>query len=109
MTNEEYMKMLYTFNYAYDNDKKLIIEWANGLKVLCASETGVYETDTEPGDEDYIGEYATFVEDVEVLLPGRDDSVPYYPELGTAEITIHAIPERIELEDGTVLWERGEE
>jgi hypothetical protein len=97
------MQMLYIFNYAFDNNKTLIIYWPNALKVKCESHTGVYETDTEPSDEDYIGEYAAGVNEVEILEKGRDDSVVIYD--GSIEISLVNIPQKISLEDGTVLWE----
>ena len=104
MDNEKYLKLLYTFNYGFDNNKLLIIEWNNGLQIKCNSITGIYETDTEPEDEDYIGEYAATVGDVEILQQGRDNSVEIYN--GCIEISLKCIPERVSLEDGTVLWEK---
>ncbi len=98
------MQMLYVFNYAYDKNKKILIDWRNGLKVKCSSLTGVYETDTEPGDEDYIGEYAAGVNEVEILEKGNDDSVEIYDN--SIEICLLNISEKISLPDGTVLWQR---
>ena len=62
-------------NYAYDEDKKLIVRWNNGLTISCMSITGEYETDTEIGDDNYIGEYAAAIGDVVVLQQGMDDSM----------------------------------
>ena len=106
MNKNEYLKMLYTFNYTFDEDKKMIISWRNGLKVRCRSFTGIYETDTEPGDEDYIGEYAAAVDEVEIIQEARDDSVVI--DNNCIEISLISIPEKISLEDGTVLWQREE-
>lgn len=102
--NNNYLELMNALNYGFDSDKKLIITWQNGLTILCSSVTGEYETDTEPGDDDYIGEYAAAVGDVEVLQPGLDDSVLIYN--GCIEISLKCIPEKITLQDGTVLWER---
>lgn len=93
-------------NYCYDNEKQLTINWNNGLIVSCTSITGEYETDTEPGDEDYIGEYAAAVGGVEVIQPGTDNSVEIYN--GSIEISLKCIPEKVSLEDGTVLWENND-
>ena len=101
MNREQYLEMLYVF---HNNMRYLIVEWCNGLKVKCLSFTGLMETDTEPGDEDYIGEYSVGLTNVEVLTPGRDDSVEIYK--GSIEISLKCIPERISLPDGTLLWER---
>ena len=90
-------------NHAYDDNKKLIVRWNSGLTISCMSITGEYETDTEPEDEDYIGEYAAAVGDVEILHQGTDDSVEIYN--GCIEISLKCIPEKVSLEDGTVLWE----
>ena len=98
------MQMLYVFNYAFDEDKKLLISWENGLKVKCSSLTGVIETDIEPDEEDYIGEYTAGVNEVEILEKGTDGSVEIYDN--SIEICLKNIPEKIALEDGTVLWER---
>ena len=73
------------------------------MKVKCKSITGIYETDTEPEDEDYIDEYAIAIGDVEVLEPGIDDSISIYNDC--IEISLRCIPQKITLVDGTVLWE----
>lgn len=104
MNNNEYMNMLYKFNDAYDKDEKLLIDWSNGLRIKCSSITGVYETDTEPEDEDYIGEYAAAVGNVEILRKGNDESILIYND--SIEISLKTIPEKISLEDGTLLWQR---
>lgn len=102
MTNKKYLELLYSFNHSFDNSSPLIIEWKNGLKIKCNSITGMYETDTEPGDDDYIGEYAAAVGDVEILRKGNDDSVEIYNDC--IEISLKCIPEKVSLEDSTVLW-----
>jgi hypothetical protein len=106
MNNESYLKLMSALNYGFDNNKKLIIYWDNGLKIKCTSLTGEYETDTEPGDEDYIGEYAAGVNEVEILEKGKDDSVKLYNN--SMEISLINILEKIFLEDGSVLWQREE-
>ena len=103
MNNKKYLELLHFFNQSFDDGSTLIIEWKNGLKVRCNSITGIYETDAEPGDDDYIGEYAAAVGDVEILQQGNDDSVEIYNDC--IEISLKCIPERVSLENGTVLWE----
>lgn len=100
--NDKYKTLLYSID-DYFEAEPLIISFCNGLKVKCNSITGIYETDTEPGDEDYIGEYAAAVGDVEILQPGNDNSVEIYNDC--IEISLKCIPEKVSLEDGTVLWE----
>ena len=104
MTDQEYLEYLFIFNH----HRFFIITWSNGLKVKCRSFHGVAESDTEPGDENYIGEYYTLVDEVEVLNEGRDDSVKIYEYDGekSMEICLLNIAEKIELEDGTLLWQR---
>ena len=92
---ENYKNMLYVIDDYFEKEW-LIIQWKNGLKVRCKSITGMYETDTEPGDEDYIGEYAAAV----------GESVLIYNDC--IEISLQCIPQKIMLEDGTVLWESQE-
>ena len=104
MNNEKYLALMSALNYCYDNEKQLTINWNNGLIVSCTSITGEYETDTEPGDEDYIGEYAAAVGDVKVLQQGTDNSVEIYNDC--IEISLKCIPEKVSLEVGTVLWEK---
>ena len=104
MDNEKYSELMSALNYGFDNDVKLIICWGNGLTVCCTSITGEYETDTEPEDEDYIGEYAAAVGDVKILQQGTDDSVEIYNDC--IEISLKCIPQKILKEDGTILWER---
>ena len=103
--NEEYKALLYLID-DYFEAEPLIISFGNGLKVKCNSITGIYETDTEPGDEDYIGEYAAAVGNVEVIQPGTDNSVEIYNDC--IEISLKCIPEKVSLEDGTVLWENND-
>ena len=103
--NQKYFELMSVLNYCYDNEKKLIISWNNGLVVYCTSITGEYEPDTEPGDDDYIGEYAAAVGDVEVLQQGTDNSVEIYNNC--IEISLKCIPKKVSLENGTVLWENG--
>ena len=105
MSDEEYMKMLYNFNHTFDGKTILIIQWSNGLKVKCLSVTGVAETDIEPDEEEYAGEYDAYVEVIEYLEPAKDDSITIYKD--NIEICMKSIPEEIALEDGTVLWARG--
>ena len=102
MNNEKYLELLYSLDYGFDNDIPLVIVWNNNLKVKCNSITGMYETDTEPEDEDYIGEYAAAVGDIEILQQGTDNSVEIYNDC--IEISLKCIPEKVLLEDGTLLW-----
>ncbi len=104
MNNSEYLKMLYVFNDAFDEDSRLVIEWSNGLKVIGKSFTGIYETDTEPEDDDYCGEYAAAINEIEILSQGKNEYVEIFQN--AIEISLNSIPERISLEDGTVVWER---
>lgn len=69
LCNKEYLNMIYVIDDLFEKNK-FLIEWENKLLVRCNSITGMYETDTEPGDEDYIGEYAAGVGDVEILNLG---------------------------------------
>ena len=102
MNNEKYLELLYSLDYGFDNDIPLVIVLNNNLKVKCKSITGMYETDTEPEDEDYIGEYAAAVGDIEILQQGTDNSVEIYNDC--IEISLKCIPEKVLLEDGTLLW-----
>ena len=102
--NEKYKELLYSIDDYFEKES-LIISFGNGLKVKCNSITGIYETDTKPGDEDYIGEYAAAVGDVKVLRKGTDNSVELYNDC--IEISLKCIPEKVSLESGTVLWVNG--
>lgn len=51
MKNKQYIELLLVFNYYFEQ----IIEWSNGLKIKCRSFTGIFEPDTEPEDDNYIG------------------------------------------------------
>ena len=97
------MKMLYVFNETFDKNEKLIISWNNGLKVKGSSLTGVYETDTELGEDGYIGDYAATVNEIQVLRNGRDHSIEIYND--SIEISLACIPNRITTEEGRVLWQ----
>ena len=74
--NEKYKELLYSIDDYFEKES-LIISFGNGLKVKCNSITGIYETDTKPGDDDCI------------------------------EISLKCIPEKVSLESGTVLWVNG--
>ena len=101
ITKQQYEEMLMIFN-TLKNIEYLIITWHNGLKVKCSPFLGMEESDTEPEDEDYIGEYYTIVDQVEILEEGRDDSIKI--DNDGIEINIFTIPDKIETLDGTVLW-----
>ena len=101
--NEEYMKLLYVIDNYFQKDP-ILIQWGNGLKVKCTSFIGIYETDTEPEDEDYIGEYAIAVDNVEIIEKANDKSVEIFNDC--IEISLKCIPEKIWSEDGTVLWQQ---
>jgi len=101
--DKHYMELLYAIDESFQRDP-VLIQWNNGLKVKCRSLTGVCETDTEPGDPDYIGEYSVAVYEVEVLEEGTDDSVEIYNNC--IEVSLINIPEKVMSEDGTVLWQR---
>lgn len=75
MKNKQYNKLLLVFNHHFE---PIIIEWNNGLKVKCRSFTGIFETDTEPEDDDYICEYAAAVQEVNILHKRNDNSVKIY-------------------------------
>ena len=102
--NEEYLQLLYSIDHYFLRKNALIIEWKNGLRVRGTSFTGICETDTEPDDEDYIGEYAAAVSDVKVLQQGTDNSVEIYNDC--IEISLKCVPERVCNRFGKVLWER---
>ena len=106
MCNEKYSELMSVLNYGFDNDAKLIIYWSNGLTVCCRSITGEYETDTDPEDDDYIGEYAAAVSDVEILRQGTDNSVEIYNNC--IEISLKCVPEMVCNEFGKVLWKRND-
>lgn len=71
---QKYKELLYVIDDWFNKDP-IIIQWSNGLKVQCKSFTGICETDMEPDEEDYIGEYTIGVNEVEILESGSDDSV----------------------------------
>lgn len=98
---EKYKTLLFIIDDYFEKDF-LIIEWKNGLKVKCRSFTGICETDSEPEDEDYIGEYSIGVNEIQVLSERNDNSVEIYDD--SIEISLKCIPNKISLEDGTVLW-----
>jgi len=102
MNRQEYIDFMCLFNeYA---GEYLIITFPNGLKVKCNAFHGMAESDTEPGDEDYIGEYYTLVNEVEIITKGGDGTVEICNN--GMEISLKCLPEKIELEDGTLLWQR---
>ena len=103
MKNKQYNKLLPIFKHYF----KQIIEQDNGLKVKCRSFTGIFETDTEPEDDDYIGEYAAVVHEVKILHKGNDNSVKIYNNC--IEIKLKNIPEKISNENGTIIWNRPSE
>ena len=100
MKNKQYIELLLVFNYYFEQ----IIEWSNGLKIKCRSFTGIFEPDTEPEDDNYIGQYAAAVHEVKILHKGNDNSVKIYNKC--IEITLKNIPEKIFNENGTIIWNR---
>lgn len=102
MNNTEYLTMLSVLNEAFDKKEPLIIEWKNGLKVKCISDTGMYETDLEPGDEDYCGEYAASVSIGEIMQNAANEDVKIFNN--HIEINMKSVPIKIMFESGKILW-----
>lgn len=106
MTNKKYMKLLFAIDEYFEKEK-LIITWPNGLIVKCNSFSGLMETDIEPGEEGFIGEYTIAVNEVEIIREGNDNSVEIFNN--AIEISLKCIPNVISLEDGTVIWTNDED
>ncbi|MCL2611334.1 MAG: hypothetical protein FWE02_06630 [Defluviitaleaceae bacterium] len=113
-----YMEMLFAINSFYSHKKALIVIWKNRFEIKCFPILGIEETSMEPDDEDYYGEYYTFVEIIEVLTNVENNFFPiknvqdyFFPQCESKkdkkfiELNIFNIPERIMLEDGTLLWQ----
>ena len=62
MEEQKYKELLYVLDDHFEKET-IVMTWQNGMKVRCKSFTGMYETDTEPEEDDYIGEYAAAVND----------------------------------------------
>ena len=100
MNEQEYMKMLRILDNYYQKD--VIITWPNGLKVKCNAFHGMAESAEDDVDDE--GEYYTLVNEVKILEYGSDDSI--YIEKDVILIALNCIPEKIELDDGTLLWQK---
>lgn len=105
MRENGYLKMLNVLNYAYDNNEKIKIEWSCGFTIRCMSFTGEYETSILPEDEDYIGEYAAGINEIEILKEGSDSTRKMDICNDTMELSLLNIPKKIMSEDGSVLWQ----
>lgn len=104
LEQQEYMNLLHLFE-RYIRKEALIVVFGNGLKVKCQTDDiGIIETSIEPDEEDFIGEYVTIVKVVEILAYGVNNSVSIFNNY--IEISLANIPEKISLEDGTVLWQK---
>ncbi len=103
MTNEKYMELLMAIDEHFEKEK-IVLSWSNGLIVKGRSFTGIMETDIEPDEENFIGEYTIAVNEVEVVCEGTDDSVEIFDN--AIEISLKCIPEIVSLEDGTVIWKK---
>lgn len=107
MNSEHYLKLMSVLNTAFDKHMPLIIIWESGFKIRCRSITGAYETDCDPTESDYIGEYAAAVGEIELLEQMTDESVTIYN--GCIEINLKCMPKKVLNENGTVLWESGKD
>ena len=103
MENKKYMDMLFIINKYIQKDP-IIICFANGLKVKCLSNTGIYETSAEPEDDDFVGEYIISVKVLDICEKGNDYSVPIFNN--NIEISLVNIPVKIILEDKSLLWSK---
>ncbi|MCL2352500.1 MAG: hypothetical protein FWC55_08225 [Firmicutes bacterium] len=104
MNKTDYMEMLFAIDSVYTSRIPLILSWENGFKIKCLPFVGVEQSSMEPEDEGYYGEYYTVVQIIETLGQGLDSSVPVFN--GYVEISLLNVPQKIEMEDGTVLWTR---
>ena len=84
--------------------KDMIITWPNGMKIKCNAFHGMAESGED--DIEYEGGFYTLVKDVEILERGKDNSISEFSSFESILICIKNIPDKIELLDGTVLWQR---
>ena len=99
MNKQDYLELMYIFNH--HSQKTMIITWPNGLKVKCNAFHGMAESSEDDANDE--GGYYTLVNEVRILEYGHDDSVHIENDL--IEISLKCIPQKIELEDGTYLWQ----
>jgi len=102
MTMNEYDQMLSKLHTCCG--KTILILWQNGLKVKCRLFLSMSETSDTPEEEERLGVYYSAVDILEIINAGTDDSVRIYND--TITINKTTIPDKIMLEDGTIVWER---
>ena len=87
---------------AYSRKEPIITYWSNGLAAKCLPIFGINETSVDEDDEEFVGHYYMWLKISEIIQYGDDDSVDM--DNGIIEINLKNIPEKITLENGTVIW-----
>jgi len=103
MSDKDYMEMLMVIHEHFQKEA-IIISFSNGLIVNCISDTGIYETSAEPGDEDYIGAFVIAIKVIDVVTQGSNNDIKIYNN--HIEISLASIPLAISSAGGAVLWQR---
>jgi len=103
MKKQDYMKLIKSLCGKFTQG--IVIYWKNGLKVkgyIC--DVG----ETPSWDVKKNGVYYAIIEEIEILEEPKDDTVAiaHNPDCDSIEINMTTIPEKITLEDGTIVWEK---
>ena len=87
---------------------EVILEWKNGLKVRgCVIAEGLL-----PDREvERLGSHYAIIDEIEIIQEGRDGSIKFIQNEDGLSIILNltTIPDKVMLEDGTVVWENNSE
>jgi len=102
MNKKDYTNFIKIMSEIYS--EALIIQWTNGLKV----KGYIFDIGENPSNEaERLGLHYIAIFEVRVIIPGNDDSITIYhnEDFDCININMTTIPEKITLEDGTIVWE----
>ena len=103
MIGVNYTKLMSVLTTVCKQKMPIVIFLKNGAIIKSLSNVGVFETDNglDFDDEGFLEYYACCVAVSEIIKDGVDTSIGEYIELSE-----YNEPERIETENGEVLWEK---
>ncbi len=111
---KHYMNLLHSID-PREIDNYMVMYFSDGLIVKFINDFGTNEGGIEEEEEGYYGEYYTIIDVIEIVKKAEVEEVfvdQWYSEekdeYGNKciEISLLCVPDKVEKEDGTLVWEK---
>ncbi len=111
---EHYMDLLYAIE-PWEIENYMLMYFSDGLVIKFINNFGTNESGIDEGEEGYYGDYYTIIDVIEIVKKAEVEEVlvdQWYSEEKNEygnkciEISLLCVPEKVEKEDGTLVWEK---